>query len=78
MQQEIFIKDPDHKSELQFFQLNGYVYILQNSLPTDMSKFIHDLEKLRVMTISYERAVQLSIEYLEKKHPHYKGYIKIK
>lgn len=76
--QNMFIKDPEHKSDLKIYNLRGYVYIQQNSMPTNLSKSIHELDKIKVMTISYERAAELSIDYLEKKHPHYKGYIKIK
>lgn len=78
MQREIFIKDPEYKSDLKIYNLRGYVYIQQNSMPTNSSKFIHELDKIKIMTISYERASILSINYLEEKHPHYKGYIKIK
>lgn len=78
MIQEIFIKDPDYKSELKYYQIQGYVYIKDNGLPTDFSKSIHELDKLKIMTVSHENAFRLSLEHLEKAYPYYKSFIRLK
>lgn len=75
--EEIFIKDPDHKSELKLFNIQGFVYLRPNGDPSKQSKKIHLLDKIRVMAISKERADELSLEYLDKKYPNYKGFIKL-
>jgi hypothetical protein len=75
--EEIFIKDPDHKSELKLFNVQGFVYLRPNGEPAKQSKKIHLLDKIKVMSISKERADDLSLEYLDKKYPNYNGFIKL-
>lgn len=74
MEKEIFIKDPNFKVDLKEYQIQAYVYILPNALPTERSNKIHWLDKFKVMTISLERAYGLALVELDKKYPFYIGH----
>jgi len=74
MEKEIFIKDPDFKTNLKIFHIRSYVYILDNSLPTNFSNKTHQLDEFKIMTISADRAYGLALFELNKKYPHYVGY----
>lgn len=74
MEREIFIKDPDFKTDLKVYNIQAYVYILPNALPTEFSDKIHLLDKFKVMTISVDRAYGLALVELDKKYPYYQGH----
>lgn len=74
MKKEIFIKDPEFKTDLKVYNIQAYVYILPNALPTEFSGKTHLLDKFRIMSISVDRAYGLALVELDKKYPHYAGY----